>query len=448
MKMIHKGRDTVLIAVLMASASGFAHAAAHHAKSDAAILAAQQAEIDALKKQVEILNQRLNAQDEAQKKSTSEAVQAETQAQTAVAQTRVIEQQAKAVAAALPGQVATAVAAATPKPKPSWADNTTVGGTVFADFTSISQKTNGARVAPSGEGFDIKRAYLIFDHQFNSVFSADLTTDAQYSSAISATELFVKKAYLQARLSDALVVSAGSNILPWAPFVENLYGFRFLEKTLIDRTSFGATTDWGLHAGGKLSDGLISYQVSAINGSGFKNPSRASSLDLEGRVSATYAGFTAGVGGYSGDLGKAVQGAPAIHTATRFNAVAAYVQPGYRLGVEYFQAKNWTQVQSKTEDSADGYSAFGSVQITPKFGLFGRYDLVKPNKDTSPSKKDEYFNLGLSYALLKQVDLALAYKRELVSGGTFTSAAGALGATTGLKSGAYDELGVWTQIKY
>lgn len=443
-----KGRNTLLVALLLAGTSTFVHAAPAKHKSQAAILAAQQAQIDALTKEVELLKAHLEAQEAAQKQSEAKVVEAQAQSQAAIAQAQVIQQKADAQVAALPTEVKKQVAAATPKPKPSWTDNTTVGGLVFADISTITQKANGAKVAGTGEGFDIKRAYLIFDHRFNNVLSADVTTDAQYSSAISATELFIKKAYLQAKISDALVVSAGSNSLPWAPFAENLYGYRYVEKVLIDRTGFGTTTDWGLHAGGKLADGVISYQLSAINGGGFKNPSRSSGMDLEGRVSATLNGFTVGVGGYNGELGQEKQGTPAIHTATRFNAIAAYVQPTYRLGVEYFQTKNWTTILTRAADSADGYSIFGSLQFTPQIGAFGRYDRVKPNKDTAPSKSDDYFNLGLTYALDKQIDLALVYKREKVDGGAFTGSNGAIGSVTGLKNGSYDELGVWTQFKY
>src|ERR1700679_2569673 len=66
-------------------------------------------------------------------------------------------------------------------------ENTTIGGQAFFDFTNISDhqgQTNGTdpAVAPSGTGFDVKRFYLIVDHTFNDVWSADLTTDAQYAS--------------------------------------------------------------------------------------------------------------------------------------------------------------------------------------------------------------------------------------------------------------------------
>ena len=50
------------------------------------------------------------------------------------------------------------------------------------DFGHISNQQNGVDVSPTGTGFDIKRFYLIVDHKFDNIWSANLTTDAQYLS--------------------------------------------------------------------------------------------------------------------------------------------------------------------------------------------------------------------------------------------------------------------------
>ena len=65
--------------------------------------------------------------------------------------------------------------------------NTTVGASVFLDASYIKNQQNGVDVNPTGTGFDVKRGYLIIDHKFNDMFSANLTTDVQYSTASTAT---------------------------------------------------------------------------------------------------------------------------------------------------------------------------------------------------------------------------------------------------------------------
>src|SRR5499427_4670670 len=63
--------------------------------------------------------------------------------------------------------------------------DTTIGGLVFFDVSNISlqnEDKTGKKVdtPPNGFGFDVKRFYLSVDHKFNDVWSANLTTDAQY----------------------------------------------------------------------------------------------------------------------------------------------------------------------------------------------------------------------------------------------------------------------------
>jgi len=432
-----------------------------------------QKQIDELRDELQALKDRLDEQTQInqQAKAQVQAAQADAAAAKADAAQSAAElktaqaQIIQTIPAEIDTKVNTAVAAN--MPKPSWADNTQINGRVYLDFSNINQQSAGARVAPSGTALDIKRFYLGVDHKFNDMFSANVTTDFQYSSADGATELYIKKAYLQAKLNDALVFRLGATDLPWVPFAENVYGYRYLEQTLIDRTKFGTSSDWGVHALGSFKGTPISYQVSVINGTGYKvvpgtgNAPRTNSLDVEGRVSAAMNGFTFALGGYDGKLGKdqtqATGGTTVTHhDATRLNALAAYENKQFRLGAEYFSATNWTAVTSVGTDTADGWSLFGNYNLTDKVSLFGRYDWVRPNKDTSSGKKDQYFNVGLSYEPVKIVDLALVYKRDTLDGCPLSATTcslstgnGTLGGTiAGNRSGTYDEFGLFGQYRW
>lgn len=394
-----------------------------------AATSAQAQELQALREQIQALSDRLAAQEAALQQAQAAQAQTASQVQT------------------IPTQVQTAVAAL-PKPvaKKSWADDTVVSGRMYYDLSNITQKSDGRRVAPSGTGFDIKRFYVGVDHKFNDTFSANVTTDFQYSSAISSTELYIKKAYLQAKVSDALVIRLGSTDLPWVPFAEDIYGYRYVENTLIDRTKYGTSADWGVHASGKLADGKVNYAIAVIDGAGYKAPLRSKGMDVEARVSVTPIDHvTLAIGGYTGKLGKEAQGATTFHTANRFNALAAYTTKQYRFGVEYFSAENWNNVTTAASDSADGYSVFGAYAFNDKLGAFARYDWVKPNKDTAPAKKDNYFNVGLTYSPAKIVDLSLVYKRDQVERGLLATSNGTIG---GANKGTYDEVGLFGQFRF
>ena len=306
--------------------------------------------------------------------------------------------------------------------------------------------------AQNGTEAELKRFYLIVDHKFNDVFSADLTTDFRYNAngVTKDTSLFVKKAYLQAKLSPAFFVRVGAAELAWAPFVESLYGYRFVENTLIDRTRFGTTTDWGVHIGGTFGNGLVSYAASAINGAGFKTLSRSSdTIDVEGRISVSpIKSVTLGIGGYSGKLGKSAANQPlsaAPHAATRVNAAAAYTDKRLRLGVEYFAASNWNNVTSLARDKSNGWSGFGSFAFTPKIAVFGRYDRVKPSTTLNPRMKDDYVNVGVDYKPITPLDLAVVYKHEKTRKGLLSTSNGVIG---GLDHGDYDEVGLFGQFAF
>lgn len=410
--------------------------------------AARDAEIESLRQQIQALTDRLNAQEAAQQQTQQQVLQAQQTAQASQAAAQQAQQaqvQAQAKIDTIPTQVGAAVDAKMPKPKKSWADDTVISGRMYYNISNIEQKSNGNRVAPSGTGFDIKRFYVGVDHKFNDVFSGNVTTDVNYVSNDSETQVYIKKAYLQAKLSDALTIRLGSADLPWVPFAEDVYGYRWVENTLIDRDKFGTSADWGVHVLGKLADGHISYAVSAIDGAGYKAPLRSESIDLEGRISANFSNITLAVGGYTGKLGKNVEGLATQHTAERFNALAAYTTKTYRLGVEYFNATNWNNVTTAAKDSSEGYSVFGSYNFTDKISAFGRYDWVKPADDTNDDLKDNYFNIGVSYSPTKIVDFGLVYKRDKVENGTWSTSNGSIG---GSDEGTYDEVGLFGQFRW
>jgi hypothetical protein len=325
--------------------------------------------------------------------------------------------------------------------------STTIGSTVYADFSSISQQSADKDTAASGTGFDVKRAYLIFNHSFDDIWSANVTTDFRYTSAD--TDVYVKKAFLQAKFSDALVLRLGGEDTPWVPFVENLYGYRYVENVLIDRLKYGTSADWGFNANGKLANGLVEYSLSAVNGGGYKTPTRSKTVDFEGRVDLVpLKGLTIGVGGYDGKRDQETALKPALHTATRFDAIVDYANAFFQVGASYFDARDWNQVLVAATDEADGESVWASVHFAGQYSVFARYDHSEPSRTLNSALKDQYYNIGVSYSPIKNIDLALVYKNDSVDHGSLSTSNGTIGGTSTANNGRYSEIGVWTQIKF
>lgn len=315
----------------------------------------------------------------------------------------------------------------------SWADNTKVGGTMFADFTNLDQTSNGKKTDASGTGIDVKRFYLTLDHKFNDIWSANLTTDFNYVGNDGQTQLFVKKAYVQGKFSPLATLRVGAASTPWIPFVEDWYGYRYVENTLIDRMKYGNSADWGVHLLG--DNGKFNYQVSAINGGGYKHPSRSDHVDFEGRVGLQpIKGLVFAVGAYDGDLGKDTATSPTLHSARRYDAMAAWNRDGLRLGAEWFKADNWKNITTPATDTASGYSLWGSYDFT-RASVFARYDQVKPSKDLDPSLKNTYWNAGVAFPITKGIKVAVAYKDEKLRNNT----------TVDVHS---REIGAWTEVKF
>ncbi len=367
-----------------------------------------------------------------------------------------------------------AVAAALAAPLAAHADagDTTLGGTMFLDFTSVNNQVSGKDADPNGFGIDVKRAYLIVNHTFDDVWSMNVTTDfnfpklsvtgkdstgATVASTGNApeTQVFIKKAYVQGKFSDMTVLRLGASDMPWIPYAEGIYGYRFLENTLIDRSeiggigSFGNSSDWGANLSG--GNGTINYAAALVEGAGYKTPIRSKTMDFEGRLAfVPVDGLNIAVGYYTGELGQdteaneatASAALPSVtkQTATRTDFLAAWKANGLTVGLEYFTADDFGSklIFTNTEDKADGYSLYGSYDFPgTDWSLFGRYDNVKPKKDTDNSLEDKYYNAGVAVKTNKNITWAFAYKSEKLSDSAV--------APIDVKA---DEFGVWAQIKF
>jgi len=375
-------------------------------------------------------------------------------------------QAAQQAQAAEVAKVASTPVPVPPKPAaPGWWGSTTISGKAYLNVSNIDQTStdlagNKTNSIQNGTETELKRFYIGIDHKFNDVFSANITTDFRYNSGGTSNDVlvYVKKAYLQAKLNPAFTVRIGEADLPWVPFAEGVYGYRYVENTLIDRTKFGTSSDWGVHVLGTFGKGLVNYQVSAINGAGYKTLVRNSNtIDLEGRVDVhPIKNIVIAAGGYTGKRDKSNDTIPDVHhTASRFDALAAYTDKRVRAGVEYFTSKNWNNITTGNpapntpDDKAHGWSAFGSFAFDPRFNVFGRYDWVKPTQTTialtDGPVKDHYFNVGATFKPIPPLDLSLVWKHETTDNGTLSTSNGTIG---GLDHGKYDEIGLFGQVVF
>ena len=371
--------------------------------------------------------------------------------------------------------VALAVSAALAAPL-AHADNpgdTTIGGLIYTDLTSISttqeQTSGNVDKDPNGFGLDVKRGYFIVNHTFDDVWSANLTTDfnlgkysltgtdttsgdpVSVSGNAPETQLFIKNLYVQGHFDDLATLRVGAAAMPWIPYVESVYGYRFVENTLIDRTiaggSFGNSADWGVNMNGK--NDMVNYSASLVNGGGYKNPSRSKSMDFEGRLAFTPldGSLIIALGAYTGKRGLDTEAKPAVNTASRQDVLVAWKNSGLTVGLEWFSADKWNDVTNAgATNKSDGTSVFASYDFaTTPYSVFARYDDVKPTKDTDPSQEDKYYNVGFAWKTNPNITWALAYKSEKLTDNLKLGNATVGNTSDDLKT---QEFGIWAQIKY
>ena len=331
--------------------------------------------------------------------------------------------------------------AAPPSPFPA----TKISGRVFADATSKTNKDEGTGVesSDSGVGIDVKRFYFTVNHDFDAVWSAQFQSDIGDQGA-RRYDVFVKKAFIQAKISPRATFRIGSADTPWVPFVEGIYGYRYFEQVITDRLSFGTSADWGVHMLGTAATDKVKYAFSIVNGKTYSNPTRTKSVDFEGRIAfEPIKGLTFAAGGYSGKRGNDTDATPAKHTAQRLDGLINYTNPRFRIGGEYFSADDWNTTTSTSTDSSDGWSGWASFNINPAWTVHGRYDQANPSKDLKPKLEETYYNLGLQWRVNKSLATSFAYKHDEVEGGTLSTGNGTIGSTRVNEKGKYDEVGVW-----
>ncbi|TQL17438.1 hypothetical protein FBY58_1024 [Zymomonas mobilis] len=376
-----------------------------------------------------------------------------------------------------------------------WFSNTHIGMRMYANASWATYRSDGQAAAwmpartsaptatntPAGNigydtknrpigdsiGFDLKRFYLMVDHKFNDNWAARLTTDASYIAGVGET-IYIKHAYLEGKQSDALSVRFGAADLPWLPFVENLYGYRWVENTTSERANFATSADWGIFAMGKLWNGLLEYNMAVVDGSGYRSPFRSKNPDFEGRINVNYAGFTVGGGAHIGHQGqeRGQMGEYVYNAAQRYNAIIAYVHGRFRFGAEYFYAKDFTSSALDCnlnacdassslykKDAGQGAAGWGSIRLIDKVSLFGRYDWAQPYMRSDSHFRDHYFNAGVDWQPIKNIDIGLVYKQENVTNHGYTGTVPVYINTTngslgGMRSASYKELGIFTNFNF
>ncbi|MBN1896000.1 hypothetical protein JW906_16055 [bacterium] len=296
-----------------------------------------------------------------------------------------------------------------------------IDGVVFSDYYYNLQ--NSVKSEKDRNAFQFRRIYFTFENNITENLKVRFRLESEHGSYSSTSKInpFVKHAYLEwTNLIPSHKLYLGIAETNAFKNSEEYWGYRSVEKTIMDLNKISSSADMGIALKGDLSK-TFHHWLTYMNGTGYG----ASEGDRFKKVGyALWATPVKGliVEGYadleyqdSRELQTAAQlsSAKDYTLATQYRTLKGFVgysRPQFTVGIEAFQRTNvksgignasatYDSSASRYKVSASapsdivrfGYSAFFSwITPVPKLKMFARYDFFDSNTgDDIYSKFDE-----------------------------------------------------------
>jgi hypothetical protein len=333
-------------------------------------------------------------------------------------------------------------------------------GNMFGDYSyniiRDARLTNFSNVAsPAGaenfQAFQFRRIHLTYDNDISERFTSRFRLEADQiqetvdgtksatsidtinirnkvtlSNPASKISVFVKDAYLRWKN-----IFTGSDLIfgiqptPAFEISEAAWGYRPLEKTILDLRGIVSSRDLGISLKGKMTeDGMVNYCVMLANNSGnspeidtYKRYYVHLQLKPMTYVQATvYADYK--------DAANVAAGNNGTLTTALF---VGYAEPSlYSINIETFlvsQSNAFTPTGGSIgSKNGFGISVFGSYNIIPELTAVARYDYFDPNTNGAANATRDvrnYVVAGVSWKVDKNVSIMpnLLYETYEASGG-------------------------------
>lgn len=260
------------------------------------------------------------------------------------------------------------------------------GGLAYLDYSyvisSFDEEEEGYNT------FDYRRIYLTTNFTLSDQFKGRVRLEAQGRSttAQGRPAPFIKDAYLtwMDAIAEGHDFRFGVQSPPLFQVSERVWGFRSLDKTIIDRVKVNDSRDFGLSASGPLvPGGSVGYAVMFANGNGVRPEADGESGK---HIYAQIQGRTGNVRVSAGTDYKFHDGADDTRDATlKTSAFIGLVNDTFHGGIEGFFVRTSFDDPMVSGDPLHGVgvSAFGTVNVSERTSVVGRYDFVDGNAGRS-----------------------------------------------------------------
>ncbi|MBE0645340.1 MAG: hypothetical protein IH600_14755 [Bacteroidetes bacterium] len=273
-----------------------------------------------------------------------------------------------------------------------------LSGLMFGDYYYYLDAMDGGDKDMNGLQF--RRIYITTDYTINSTFSSRFRLEADQAALSSNGKIsvFVKDAYLKWKgLFSGSDLVVGMSPTPAFSVSEDAWGYRALEKTILDFNKIVSSRDIGIDLKGKVDgSGMIQYWLKLGNNSG-NSPEMNKYKRYYGMVQVKptdefqftlYADYAS-----NPQVSDSVSGTMKDNGALVTAGFVNYqVKNSFSVGVEGFyksQANNYylTPGAERSAQAGFGVSAFAWLALTDDIRLVGRYDTYDPNTE-SDAKND------------------------------------------------------------
>lgn len=266
-----------------------------------------------------------------------------------------------------------------------------LSGTVFAD---AAWNAADHRAADS-LAFRFRRVQLTFDNDLDSAFAVRFQIEADDGDLTSRGKMafFVKQAWLRwARLGAAGDLTLGLATTPTWSVAEGAWGYRSLEKNILDLNGLGASTDIGLALQRAPSPARpLGWHLMLSNGNGQKPENdRAKKVALSVPVRA---------GDWLLEAMGDFEGEPGPRDRWTVKLLAAWQGEAGACGLEGFRRVNAAAGAAGADVTPAGASGFARAKLNARWRAIGRLDWYDPNSRVSDAGYRELFAVAaLDYA--------------------------------------------------
>ncbi len=274
--------------------------------------------------------------------------------------------------------------------------------------------------APGGtamQAFQIRRVYLTYDYEIAEQFTTRFRLEVDQAANASNGKIgsFVKDAYLKWKNifsgSDLIV---GIQPTPSYDISEAVWGYRSLEKTIMDLRGIVPSRDQGLSLKGKLiGNGSVYYWLMFAN-----NSANSPETDKYKRYYAhlqvkPLTGLQATLNidyRAAADIRNRYMNISVNNDILTSSLFVSYGETGkYSLAAEGFMmstTNGYDNGVSLASKSGLGFSIFGNINLSSELVLVGRFDNYDPNTDgKSAGDVRNYVIGGLDWRVARNVSI-------------------------------------------